>query len=394
VLREQRNGRARVQGEALAHAVLDPAKTVTVCAIVRDEEAVIARMIRCAHDVLGARLAGVILADTGSVDATIATARRAAHELAVPIVVRHHKWQNFAANRNMLLELARRLAKGFLLLLDADMTLEGEVGPLDGRGYMVEFSQGDDLVSTWQPYLIHRDTPCRYIGKIHGALEIDGLPKLVGAKLVHRPEPGRAGRRLNLAREMLEQEVAENPEDARSVFYLAETYRDLGMDAEAVPMYARRAEMTTGWPEEAYISRMEAARLSNDLEGMMRAFESHPRRGEALYHLLGMLRARGMRRIAWELARYGTQLRELDDEVWLFPQPWIYRWGLPFEYAIAAWWAGEYEQHDEISRRLLEMSLPDNVREQIERNLAAPRPATMAPGRSGAVADELETLSR
>ncbi len=343
--------------------------TITLCAIVRDEEAVVGRMIRSAHAVLGERLAGVVLADTGSGDSTITTARRAASEVDLPIVVHTHEWKDFASNRNLLLDAAREVAEGYLLLMDADMTFEGEVGMLDGPGYMVEFSQGEHLVSTWQPYLIHRDTPCEYIGKIHGALNIQDLPKLAGARLIHRAQPGRVGRRLGHAREMLEQAVAENPEDSRSVFYLAMTYRDLGMDAEAIDMYERRTKLK-GWSEEVYYSRMEAARLSDNLEGMLAAFEANPRRGEAMYHLLGMMRARRLRWTGWQLARFALELRELDDEMWLFPEPWIYQWGLRFEYALAAWWVGEYDEHEQTSRQLLELDLPSEVRATIERNLA------------------------
>ena len=44
-------------------------------------------------------------------------------------------------------------------------------------------------------------------------------------------------------RDLLLAEVERNPEDARSVFYLAESYRDLGDFVNARKWYARRVEM-------------------------------------------------------------------------------------------------------------------------------------------------------
>ncbi|MDT7769725.1 MAG: hypothetical protein QOI30_2735, partial [Mycobacterium sp.] len=53
--------------------------------------------------------------------------------------------------------------------------------------------------------------------------------------------------------EVLLAEVERNPEDARSVFYLAQSYFDAGNFVNARTWYARRAEMG-GWDQEVYYS--------------------------------------------------------------------------------------------------------------------------------------------
>ena len=58
-----------------------------------------------------------------------------------------------------------------------------------------------------------------------------------------------------------------------------------------------------------------------------------------------------------------------DDS--LFVAPWIYRWGLLFEYSISAYWVGELGHAFAACQRLLKLDdLPDPYRKQTRENQA------------------------
>jgi len=54
----------------------------------------------------------------------------------------------------------------------------------------------------------------------------------------------------------------------------------------------------------------------------------------------------------------------------LFVQPWVYRWGLLFEFSVAAYWVGDISQSMTACKKLLTMEeLPDTIRQQTRANL-------------------------
>ena len=91
-------------------------------------------------------------------------------------------------------------------------------------------------------------------------------------------------------RDLLLAEVERNPEDARSVFYLAQSYFDLGDFVNARKWYARRVEMG-GWDEEVYYSMYRLAESMSELgepwpdvqDAYLRAWEFRPTRAEPLH---------------------------------------------------------------------------------------------------------------
>ena len=101
-------------------------------------------MVRSAQAVLGSQFAGAVLADTGSTDDGIGVARAACPDA----VIVQHEWQDFATNRNLLLDVAYEQGAEWVLMLDPDMTLEGELPELQGLGYEVEIHGVGNAVFT------------------------------------------------------------------------------------------------------------------------------------------------------------------------------------------------------------------------------------------------------
>lgn len=318
--------------------------TIGLCMIVKNESEVIERCLESVRD----RISYWVICDTGSTDGTQDLIRNAL--AGVPGELHERPWVDFGHNRSEALSYSAGKAD-YLLLLDADWTFTAEPGALDdlrAEVYLVRHEHaGDADFELYNRHLIRGDRAWRYVGAAHEFLETEGASEdvLAGAWITNWSDGG-VGRERRWAqdRDLLERDLARNPSDLRAVFYLAQTYRDLGQPAKAAELYERRAEMG-GWEEEVYYSLFQAGVIHADLgdwprgmELLIRAFESRPTRLEALYQLATRLRARGDYQTADIFARRGVGRPKPNDL--LFVSPWVYRWGLLFEYSITAYWVG------------------------------------------------------
>jgi tetratricopeptide (TPR) repeat protein len=179
-----------------------------------------------------------------------------------------------------------------------------------------------------------------------------------------------------LARDLrlLSEDVGADPSDARAVFYLAQTYSDLGRRAEAIQLYERRTRMG-GWDQEVFYSMLQAGVLRAELDdwpaamaSLVSAWEYRPSRLEPVYELASRLRVRGEYQTAHLFAQRGVGRPQPDDI--LFVWPWVYRWGLLFEFSITAFWVGEHRAALTACRRLLALpDLPDEYRQHTLNNV-------------------------
>jgi len=183
---------------------------------------------------------------------------------------------------------------------------------------------------------------------------------------------GRA-RRWRQDAQLLEQALKQDPDNRRNIFYLAQTYRDLDETALAIDFYQRRAALG-GWAEETFYALYQVGVLRSRLDdwaaavpALIDAWNYRPSRIEPLYQL-----ARGYRERNAHQAAHLFALRALNrpqPEDILFVEPWIYRWGVLFEYSICAYWVGDPRAALQACDRLLAMpDLPDLYRKQTATN--------------------------
>jgi tetratricopeptide (TPR) repeat protein len=344
--------------------------SLCLCMIVKDEAAVIERCLASVRDLID----HWVICDTGSTDGT---KRLIAETLeGIPGELHERPWVDFGHNRTEALRLARGKAD-YLLLLDADWTFEAQSGALEGLTddvYLVRHvhnpAGGFELFNR---HLVRGDLDWRYVGAAHEYIETDGPTtegRLEGAWIVNWADGG-VGRERRWRRdvELLEKDLARDPGNLRSLFYLAQTQRDLGETARALELYAKRAA-SGGWEEEVYYSLYQVGALSEwpaAAEALIRAWEYRPARAEALYRLVLGLRERDLHQAAYALASRGIKIEQPGDI--LFVEPWVYRWGLLFEFSISAYWVGRPDEALDACDSLLAIpELPDNHREQTVRN--------------------------
>jgi tetratricopeptide (TPR) repeat protein len=264
-----------------------------------------------------------------------------------------------------------------LLLLDADMTIRfdrGSLGPLTADVYLARHATEPEY---WIPRLVRGDRRWRYAGRTHEHLvTVDGdrIEKLEQLVIHHHSDSGTRGQKFRRDLKLLAEDLRDDPSNARAVFYMAQTYRDLGEVEAAIEHYERRAGMG-GWDEEVFYSRFQLALLRAEqdrwpeaLAGFVAAWEFRPSRLEPVYELASRLRVRGEYQSAYLFASRGLDQPPPSDV--LFVSPWVYWWGLLFEYSISAYWVGEVSASLRACRRLLEMpELPEPYRVHTLKNL-------------------------
>ncbi|MCX5234158.1 glycosyltransferase [Streptomyces prunicolor] len=365
-------------------------QTLCLCMIVKNESLVIERCLEAVRPLVDYW----VISDTGSTDGTQDLIRKVLD--GVPGELHEDPWVDFGHNRTRNIQHARGKAD-YLLTLDADhvMRQDAPLPRLTAGSYMLRY----DTPGTQHRFkhLMRGDWPWRYEGVTHEypcTDESDTQENLDTLVIEDQADGGCRSDKFERDARLLRRELERDPDNPRTVFYLANTERDLGHPQEAIALYERRARMG-GWGEEVYCSLLEAGTLraekADDWPGAMdafsRAWDGRPERLEACYELASRLRLAGRYRTAYALLRDVVGRPEPGDL--LFTKSWVYRWGLLFEFSISAYWVGEFAASIEACDQLLALpDLPANIRRQTLTNrefsaphaAAVPRPSNPARG--------------
>ncbi|POX49982.1 glycosyltransferase [Streptomyces sp. Ru72] len=343
--------------------------------IVKNESGVIERCLSSVRELITTW----VISDTGSTDGTQELIRKTLS--GIPGELHEEPWVNFGHNRSLNIAHARGKAD-YLLLLDADLEIrqDGALPRLTADSYMLRH---EGSLEYRIKRLVRGDIAWRYEGVTHEYITTDEAAdqeNLDALVIVDHADGGSRHDKFERDERLLSAELERNPDDTRTVFYLAQTMRDMGRAEEAIKLYQRRAEMG-GWLEEVYYSQLQVGVLKAEtgdwpgaMDALVGAWETRPQRLEACYELCSRLRVMGRYRAAHVFACAGLN-RPVPNDL-LFVSPWVYRWGLLFEFSITAYWVGDWPGSLQACDRLLAMSdLPEAQREQTlaNREFAAQR---------------------
>jgi len=353
-------------------------KSVTVCLnmIVKNEAHVIRRCLENVRPLIH----HWVIVDTGSTDGTQSLIKEVLAD--IPGTLYERSWVNFGHNRTEAVALARDCAD-YILTIDADEQLEREDdflwGDLSAEAY--------SLIKVREPRryripsLVRGNLHWKWIGALHEYIDKEGgfqSEPLDGIKLMSPREGARANDPDTYRKDalLLERAVAENPNNKRDVFYLAQSYRDCEAYDEAIKWYQHRIEMC-GWIEEVYVSALNIARIrvkrSDEWPLVISAYlDAHnllPARAEALFDLGMCFSHRSEWANAWLFLSRAAGL-PLDPTFVLFVEENTYQWLAKMQAAVAAHYAEEFESAARLNRELLSAAvLPEMYREQVQENL-------------------------
>lgn len=261
---------------------------------VRDAEQTIERCIRSAAPLVS----NFFIIDTGSEDDTQEIVSQTTRSLGLPGWCEEADWQGHASNRSLLLDRLRNhieegnIEADYTLMLDADMELviDGPLPELTADEYSIPIH--DRALIYPLPLLTSTRVRFYYASVAHAYLACDE-PYVEGGilnqlRLIDHGGGGNRPGKIERDRDLLALEVARNPDDRRSWFYLAQSFKDLDEVGPAIAAYKRRAELG-GWDEEVYQARYQAGALLSEhvsaAEGMqwlLDAYKDKPDRAEAL----------------------------------------------------------------------------------------------------------------
>ncbi|WP_456734380.1 glycosyltransferase [Bradyrhizobium sp. USDA 3364] len=362
-------------------------KSIGLCMIVKNEAAVIVRCL----DSVRPMIDYVLIEDTGSTDGTQDIIRQWLDRNGLAGEVIDEPWRDFAYNRSHALACLRRNPDvDYALIIDADdaLTIEPEFDIAAFKSGMTadlyDVTINHNGVRHYRPHLCSNKKEFHFRGVLHEFVEApadahgretaSGFAIQIGGGGARSQDPTKYRKDAALLEGALQNET-----DAflrsRYTFYLAQSYRDCHEPEKALRHYLARAEMGF-WQEEVFISLNAAARLKEALDhseddviaAYQRAADSQPARAEALHGASRYCRSKGRNKEGADFARRGIDLPIPIGA--LFAEEWIYEFGLLDEFAVNAYWSGDYQDCIDACLRILQSrSIDEGLRRRVEDNL-------------------------
>jgi glycosyltransferase involved in cell wall biosynthesis len=344
--------------------------------IVRNE----AHIVREVLDSVAPYISSWVIVDTGSDDGTQNVIRSHMAGLGIPGELYERPWRNFGHNRTEALTLARGRGD-YIWTIDADDLVVGELdlGGLTADCYQLRIAQ--DEVQYWRRQLFRDGLRWRYVGVLHEYCDCDDPFVEENLEGNYYIESRRLGARnldpQKYARdaEVLLAEVQRNPDDARSVFYLAQSYYDHGDFVNARKWYERRAAMR-GFDQETYLAMFRMALsmaqldepLPDVVDAYLRAWEFRPSRAEPLYQTAFQYRTKERWQLGYLFAQRAAQIPFPEGDN-LFVGADVYNWRAIDEQAVCASWIDKFPEAFTLCRRMLaRRNIPDDDRKRIAAN--------------------------
>lgn len=338
----------------------DSKAVVGLVMIVKDEECNIERALRSAIPFISSW----VIVDTGSTDGTKSIIERVMAEAGIAGCLYDRPWVNFGHNRSEALSLCDGVME-WAIMLDADDNLTGPAVPAalwsrtDVDGFVMRVQHG--AIRHHRIQVFRTRLGWAYEGVVHETpICRNKKPIVVGLLPVETYMETRCeGVRSRNSRkyiddaELLERQV---PRDARTVFYIAQSYRDAGQKERALMYYKQYVHMEGSIAADRYLaivnivilSQVPAEQMSYGWMGV----ELNSKRLEVPYMLMQRFRTEG-RKPTQELYAMAAACtgRTVTMDMSLV-NPAVYEWVYDDEFSVVAFTMGHYKESYEASLRV------------------------------------------
>lgn len=354
-----------------------PHKTICLSMIVKDESAVITRCLSSTLPIIDYW----VIVDTGSTDGTQQIIKDYMQSKGIPGELHERPWVDFAHNRNQAIQLAKGKAD-YLFFIDADEFLtyddDFKLPELDKDYYHGTISYSGTKYDRIKFINNHMDW--EYVGVLHEVIcppanasfgTIGKMLNVVTSEGARSKDPEKYLKDAKI----LEKALQEDPNNARNMYYLAQSYRDAGKHELALEHYEKRIAMG-GWDQEVFIAMLGVGPMKEALnkpadeiiQAYSKAFQFRRSRVEPLYYLANFYRRQGNFDLGYQIGKIAVTVPVSNDS--LFVQQWMYDYGLALELSICAYWTEKYDECREISMEILKKeNLPASIRECVQNNL-------------------------
>jgi glycosyltransferase involved in cell wall biosynthesis len=352
--------------------------------IVRNESKIIRRCLESVTNICDY----VVICDTGSTDNTSEIIESYFSEnTKLKGKIYHHEWINFGHNRSLSLEMAKQTGASYALCIDADMILNIHEGftkeTLTADSYLVEQNHGCLVYSNTRLMKLDRNWKC--IGSTHEYYACEyptNASKLTTLSIIDLADGGCKHDKFERDIKLLTNDLSQDPNNQRSMFYLAQSYYDTKQYEKAAEFYNKRAQ-AGGWIDEVYYSHFQIGNTKRFLnkswdeieKSYMQAWNCLPSRAEPLYELSRYCRENQMHEKGYVYGKMGLMI-PFPKEHNLFIYKNVYNYQLKDEVSICAYYVQRYDESIEICKELLSLVesaggfVPDSYVPRINNNMA------------------------
>jgi tetratricopeptide (TPR) repeat protein len=325
------------------------------------------------------------IVDTGSTDDTVKVARELFGDLPGEVI--EDEWRGYGPSRNVAL-VAARPHSDWVLTLDADETLHGLIDrEVPAEFDSVQAKNHFGQLRFWIPRLLRADLDIEWRGRAHEYLtRSNGLLNSYRTSsfyVEHHADGGNRDTKFNRELGLLLADHRDNPEDPRTIFYLARTYEDGGELARAATWYRKRIDLH-GWEEEAWyatwrlgVCLLASGRADEGCGVLWRAWGSRPWRAEPLWTLAEHYRMTNQWVPCFEVCELARQHCGLDSDPpgngfggdRLFVHADVYEWRIDYEQSLSAYYVDDKDLARTLIQRLsARTDLPSEITENMEGN--------------------------
>ena len=358
---------------------------ICLAMIVKNEEQDIRRCLDSVKD----HIDYWVISDTGSEDNTKQLIQEIMDEHEIPGELHEHKWEDFSTNRNYVLELAKEHGD-FVWFMDADDNFVSESdSPLDVLDSKEHHGASFDFIVEGYKFsrncIVNSKHNWAYHGVLHEVLMKDGEPtpcqKIPGGHIVARSSPTKRAatkkEKYENDAKILLKEHKKNPKDTRTLFYLAQSYRDSGHHAKAIKYYKKRLEFPEdGFKDELEISAIEICKAMVKLKKHppdcaywgMKAWEYNPHRIEPAIILMEVYMLQQMYFSAFAIAQAAATIAD-DSHVNLHKNDYDRDVRFRAHYAYCCYRLGLYDLSVANMERVLSCDMTEEERESHERHM-------------------------
>jgi hypothetical protein len=307
--------------------------------IVKDEEPVIERALRSARPFISTW----VIVDTGSTDKTKDIVMRVMGDM--PGLLASRPWVNFGHNRSEAVALCEG-RMDWAIMMDADDTLEGKVPPasvwttpnIDG----MMMSLHHDQMRHERVQVLRVGAGWCYKGALHEVAMIPGRAATVARLpaetfMVTRCEGVRSRDPQKYQKDaaVLLREIEGGDRDPRTLFYLAQSYRDANMKPEATARYYEYLDVSGAVPQEQYLAIVSLLTMVDDpaerTKLAWRGIELVPTRLEVPYTYISRWRVEGQKMGLQQFAIASVLTGRKPSEGDTYVNPLVYDWGMDNE---------------------------------------------------------------
>ena len=344
--------------------------------IVKNESKIIKRCIDSVRHLIDAWC----IIDTGSIDGTQDIIKDLLKDKPGELIER--PWVNFGHNRDEALSYAQK--KGdWILLTDADMVLVDKgfkKETLDKNVDAYDVVQDNHGTTYYNFRLLNAKKKWHCVGITHEYYDCEGGLK-TRAKLSNLwfndiSDGGSKENKFERDITLLKQGIKDEPWNARYMFYLAQSYRDIKEWDGAIEWYNKRVN-AGGWDEEVwYAQYMIGWCMVNRGDDwysfspvLLKAWSMRPWRMEPMWQLCVEARKRMMMQQAYYFGKIAAQTPYPDKDL-LFIADTAYKFIALDEFAVSAYHTENYQESEAACLHLLNLTEIDPMNKaRIRKNL-------------------------